>query len=69
MARLFGGEKDCKREDVVQVLERFEQGLREMEVADILGWDRRTVNNYLRELEAENQVYKEGRLWFADESD
>ncbi len=68
MARLFCGEKKCKREDVRQVLERFAQGLKESEVAEILGWDRRTVNNYLRELEAENQVDKEGRFWYADES-
>lgn len=68
MARLFWGEKDCKREDVIETLERHENGLKESEVAEILGWDRRTVNNYLHELEAENQVYKEGQLWFPDES-
>jgi predicted transcriptional regulator len=69
MARLFWGEKDCKRSDLLKLLERFEYGLKESEVADILRWDRRTVNNYLRELEAEMRVYKEGRLWFADEQD
>jgi len=69
MARLFWGEKKCKRGDVVRLLERFEQGLTESEVAEILAWDRRTVNNYLRELEVELRVYKEGRLWFADECD
>jgi DNA-binding NarL/FixJ family response regulator len=69
MARLFWGEKDCKRDDLLRLLERFEQGLKESEVAEILGWERRTVNNYLRELEMELRVYKEGRLWFADEQD
>ncbi len=67
MARLFRGEKVCKREDLIAVLERFEQELTESEVADLLHWGRRTVNNYLRELAAEHQVYKEGRLWFAAE--
>ncbi len=69
MARLFWGEKGCKRSDLLELLERFEYGLRESEVAEILGWDRRTVNNYLRELAAETRVYREGRLWFADEQD
>ena len=69
MARLFWGEKDCKRGDLLELLERFEYGLKESEVADILRWDRRTVNNYLHELETELRVYKEGRLWFADEQD
>ncbi|TAH48597.1 MAG: hypothetical protein EYC68_20545 [Chloroflexota bacterium] len=67
MARLFWGEKKCKRADVVQLLERFEQGLKESEMAEILDWDRRTVNNYLRELQEENRVYKDGRLWFTDD--
>ena len=67
MARLFAGEKDCKADDVLQLLQAHDFGLRESEVAEILRWDRRTVNNYLRELEAQEQIHKEGRLWIADE--
>ncbi len=67
MARLFAGEKDCKSDDVLQLLERYENGLRESEVAECLNWERRTANNYLHELEAQGLVYKEGRLWFAEQ--
>ncbi|HZQ07256.1 MAG TPA: helix-turn-helix domain-containing protein [Anaerolineae bacterium] len=68
MARLFWGEKKWKREDILRVLARFEHGLTESEVAELLRWDRRTVNNYLRELQNQQQVYKEGRVWLKDES-
>lgn len=69
MARLFGGEKNWKRQDVLRALQRFELGLTESEIAELLRWDRRTVNNYLRELKAAQQVYKEGRMWFKEETD
>jgi len=69
MARLFSGEKKWKRQDILRALQCFEQGLTESEIAEILRWDRRTVNNYLRELENNEQVYKEGRMWFSEESD
>ncbi|MEW5718611.1 MAG: hypothetical protein AB1817_08300 [Chloroflexota bacterium] len=67
MARLFAGEKDCKSDDVLGALQSHDFGLRESELAELLEWDRRTVNNYLRELQAQEQAHKEGRLWFADE--
>jgi len=69
MARLFSGEKKWKRQDILRALRCFEQGLTESEIAEILRWDRRTVNNYLRELENNEQVYKEGRMWFSEEPD
>ena len=67
MARLFAGEKDCKSDDVLRALQSRGFGLRESELAELLEWDRRTVNNYLHELEAQEQIHKEGRLWIADE--
>ncbi len=67
MARLFAGEKDCRSDDVLRALQSHDLGLRESELAELLAWDRRTVNNYLRDLQAQEQVHKEGRLWFADE--
>lgn len=67
MARLFAGEKKCKLGDVLRLLRRHNWGLRESEVAEILQWNRRTVNNYLRDLQAQKRVYKEGRLWFGEE--
>jgi DNA-binding NarL/FixJ family response regulator len=67
MARLFAGEKNCKTDDLQQLLERYRNGLSEAEIAEMLAWERRTVNNYLRKLEKTEQVYKEGRLWFIEE--
>jgi DNA-binding IclR family transcriptional regulator len=67
MARLFGGERKHKTAEVTQLLQEYEFGLREVEVAEILGWERRTANNYLHELETQGRAYKEGRLWHAEE--
>jgi DNA-binding IclR family transcriptional regulator len=67
MARLFSGEKDAKSAQIVHLLRAHDFGLREAEVADILGWERRTANNYLRELQTQEHAYKEGRLWYAEE--
>ena len=67
MAKLFAGEKECKVDDLLRLLKIFDNGLREQEIAESLGWDRRTVNNYLRNLQAQERVYREGRLWFIEE--
>jgi DNA-binding IclR family transcriptional regulator len=67
MARLFAGEKVDKSAQVAQLLREHDFGLRESEVAEVLGWERRTANNYLHELKAQGRVYKEGRLWYAEE--
>jgi DNA-binding IclR family transcriptional regulator len=67
MARLFSGEKQAKSSQILRLLQGHSFGLREAEVADMLGWERRTANNYLRELETQERVYKEGRLWYAEE--
>jgi len=67
MARLRKGEKPRKERQVQYLLRRYEFGLRESEIAWELGWQRRTVNNYLRELEQQERAYKEGRCWFADD--
>jgi CRISPR-associated endonuclease/helicase Cas3 len=41
-------------------------GLREGEIEGILHIHRRTLNNYLNELERDGKVYKDGLNWFAD---
>ena len=67
MARLFTGEKTLKRGDILRLLQGHDYGLREAELAEILGWERRTANNYLRELAEKGLVYKDGRLWLTEE--
>ena len=67
MGRLFEGEKLLRLNEVVQLLKAHSLGLEEAEIAGLLGWERRTVNNYLRELESYQVIYKEDQLWFAEE--
>jgi hypothetical protein len=67
VARLFAGEKKNKLVALWRLLRGHENGLREKEAADMLGWERRTANNYLRGLEQRGNAYKEGRLWHTEE--
>ena len=68
MARLRLGERPRKERTVRNLLRQHMFGLRESEIASELGWQRRTVNNYLRTLERQGRAYKEGRDWFADDT-
>ena len=67
MARLSKGERSKKVRLVRTVLYQHPYGLRESEMASELGWQRRTVNNYLRALKRRGLIYKEGRDWFVDD--
>lgn len=44
-------------------------GITEAEISEALNLERRTVNNYLREMAAADGVYKNGRHWYTDEPD
>jgi hypothetical protein len=65
MARLPNGEKEKRLGLVARLLHRCGLGLYEREVADELGWDRRTANNYLRELDKQEKAHKLGRKWYS----
>ena len=66
MARIPQWEKTRKIMRVQRILVQHPFGLRESELAHVLGWERRTVNDYLRALERKGLVYKDGWEWFAD---
>jgi len=66
MARLEKGEREEREHKLLRLLRRLHWGIRESEIAQELGWQRRTVNNYLHELKELKQAYREGRLWFAE---
>jgi len=66
MARLRLGEKAIRAGQLMDLLLAHAFGLREAEIAACLGWDRRTVNNYLRAMEAVRLVYREGRTWHVE---
>lgn len=65
MARLQDGEHEERENIVLRLLKRLRWGPRESDIADELGWERRTVNNYLNDLRDEDKAYKEGRSWFS----
>ena len=65
MARLQDGEREERENKVLRLLKQLRWGPRESDVAEELGWGRRTVNNYLHDLEDDDKAYKEGRSWFA----
>lgn len=64
MARLREGEREQRKGRVSRLLNRCRLGLTEQEVAEEMGWERRTTNNYLRELDEEERVHRNGRKWF-----
>jgi hypothetical protein len=66
MARLPQGEKQRRLSKVSRLLNRCRLGLTEQEVSEEMGWDRRTTNNYLRELDQNAKVYRNGRKWYPD---
>ena len=63
MARLQIGARPIKLDKVWYHLGRYFNGIREIELAAELGWQRRTLNNYLRILSYQDRVYKEGLSW------
>ncbi len=65
MPRISQEDKKRSKEQVFMCIKRH-HGLREAEIEELLGIGRRTINNYLNQLEREGKVYKNGVLWFAD---
>ena len=65
MARLQKGEREEKESALRRLLKRLRFGVRESEIAEELGWHRRTVNNYLRQLKKDEKAERDGRSWFA----
>jgi len=49
---------------VYRLVERHPGGITEQDIAASLNMQRRTVNNYLRELEIQGKVYRDARLWY-----
>jgi predicted transcriptional regulator len=64
MARLKNGKKEEVTDSIYQLVINHQQGVREQEIAALTELERRSVNNYLRELEVAGKIYKEGWEWF-----
>lgn len=64
MARLPEGEKEQRANRISRLLQKCGLGLSEQDIAEETGLDRRTVNNYLRQLDEEERAHREGRKWY-----
>ncbi len=65
MPKTDGETKQKRIELVYRLLERHPNGLTEQEIAGMLNFGRRAVNNYLHDLFALGKVDKDGRVWYA----
>ncbi len=65
MARIKDEVKEQRKKRIWMII-RENNGIRQRELADLSGFDNRTVNNYLNELDREAKVFKEGVLWFCN---
>lgn len=65
MPKVDQATREGRKERVFLTLRRYPAGLSEAELEQVTGFERRTLNNYLRELETEGKVYKDGVSWAA----
>ena len=64
MPRIDDEDKRNRSERIYLLLTRNARGLTEGEIAEEVRIDRRTVNNYLRELEQHGRAFKDGIYWY-----
>lgn len=64
MPRIDEATKTQRLERLRLLLARHARGLTEAEIAEELRLERRTANNYLRELEDQGKAFKDGLYWF-----
>lgn len=68
MARITDTQKQEVAEKILNMV-LSSSGIREVEISEILKIERKTVNNYLRELKTSGRIYKTGYNWFASGSE
>ena len=64
MARIDDTTKKDRLDRIYLILSRNPRGLNEAEIAAEVNLERRTTNNYLRELEEQGKAFKDGIYWF-----
>ncbi len=65
MANLRAGERENRQNFILRLLKRHRLGIKESEIANEMGINRRTANNYLKELRNDGKAEKDGWLWFS----
>ena len=63
MARIDDSTKKDRLDRIYLILSRNRRGLTEAEIAEEVNLERRTANNYLRELEEQGRAFKDGIYW------
>ncbi|GAB4581201.1 MAG: hypothetical protein Fur0022_39480 [Anaerolineales bacterium] len=63
MARLREGEYEDRQLQIFRLLQLYRLGVKESEIAEELGIERRTINNYLHSLREEEKAEKSGWYW------
>jgi CRISPR-associated endonuclease/helicase Cas3 len=64
MPRIDDEDKRNRLERIYLLLTRNARGVTEAEIADEINLERRTINNYLRELEFHGKALKDGLYWY-----
>ncbi len=64
MAQIDKTTREQRPERIYLILQRNARGLAEAETADEIRLERRTTNNYLRELELRGKAFKDGIYWY-----
>src|SRR3972149_2114623 len=64
MPRIDDTARQQRLDRIHLLLTRNARGVTEAEIADEINLERRTVNNYLRDLEFQGKALKDGLYWF-----
>jgi CRISPR-associated endonuclease/helicase Cas3 len=64
MPKIDEATKQQRLDRIHLLLARNARGITEAEIADEMGLERRTANNYLRELEFQGKAFKDGLYWY-----
>lgn len=64
MANLSNDDRNARKDRISLLLQRSPDGLSAQEISAALNLERRTVHNYLLELETQGSIYTERPLWF-----
>lgn len=63
MPKISEHSRQQRKERILMLLRQYDGGLTEREIAEHLKLERRTTHNYLKELDAEAKLEKDGHVW------
>ena len=69
MARITNDDKQDTASRILLLVGSYPDGIREVDLAELLKMEKRTMNNYLRRLREDGRVQKNGFNWYATQSE